>query len=186
MLFCRFFFLVFLLLTLTIASCSKYKDPKGNYDPRLDSTFYCNDPEAINYNYGFPGTPDNSICFYPTDAYKGNYQFTDSVYNLDNSFDSARSLTTFNLSIFPLSKSRFVMTGYCGGTDSLFFKVERVSLQATLDTVVGMGQFFCRQEDTISGFFSKSRLDSSNKITAMFTVVSDTAINFHRGTLLKQ
>src|SRR5947208_3141374 len=68
------------VLFLISASCKKYTDQPGKSDPRL-ARKYCNDPSAVNYNRDFPGTEDNSICYYPTDVFKGQYTFTDSIYS---------------------------------------------------------------------------------------------------------
>src|SRR5438132_180001 len=66
-------------ISLLLAACKKYVDEPGKSDPRL-SRKYCNDPEAVNFNRDFPGTADNSVCFFPSDAFKGTYTFTDSIY----------------------------------------------------------------------------------------------------------
>src|SRR4051812_10618768 len=95
---------VILLLLALFMACKKDADPSAPRPGALDTTFYCNDPDAVNYNWGFPGTPDNSKCYYPSDIYAGTYSFTDSVYNIDNSLDSAGSLTTYLLRFIPLSK----------------------------------------------------------------------------------
>lgn len=171
----------------SVHACKKYQDPKGNRDPRLDSTVYCNDPEAVNFNWGFPGTPDSSICYYPADIYEGIYLFTDSIYNSDNSLDSARSVTTLTLQLLALDKQRFAVVGFCGGSDTLYFTAERVSLNASVDTLVAqLGQFLCRQQDTIYGDLSRNITDTTGDILIDLIVRSDTGVNFHRGKAYKQ
>lgn len=170
-----------------LPSCRKYKDPKGERDPRLDSTFYCNDPDAVNYNWGFPGTPDSTLCYYPADLYAGTYLFTDSVYNPDNSFDVDRSRTTYTLRFYRLSKNRFAVVGFCNGSDTVYFTAERVSLQANVDTLVAqLGQRLCRPLDTVYGNFTRNVTDTTGDIVVNLTVRSDTSTNFHRGKALKQ
>lgn len=45
---------------------------------------YCNDPIAANYNVGFPGIPDNSVCVYPYDKFLGTWDLKDSIFREDN------------------------------------------------------------------------------------------------------
>lgn len=50
------YFKVFILLALSVSiffSCEKWKDPNPDVDPRITERKYCNDPEAINYNWDF-------------------------------------------------------------------------------------------------------------------------------------
>lgn len=178
--------LLVIILLLGIAACSKSEDPSAPRPGDLNNRFYCNDPEAVNYNWGFPGTPDSALCYYPSDVYAGTYTFTDSVYNGDNSLDSARSLTTYILNFIPLNKKTLAIIGFCGTMDTLHLTVDRVSLLTTIDTVAGFGQTFCRMQDTVSGTVLNSRLDSTENLMFDFTVTSDTAINYHRGTAYKQ
>ncbi|HRO42122.1 MAG TPA: hypothetical protein PL009_04775 [Flavipsychrobacter sp.] len=184
---------VFGLLLFTILfSCKKWSDPAAPQDPRLDDNKYCNDPEAVNYNWNFPGQPDNSVCIFPADLFKGTYLFTDSIYNSQNVFDSARSQNIFTLQVFPIGKRTLRILGFCGLTDSLKFTAERSTYRATADTTIFLndttkvyGQFFCRTQDTLTGFFMKSHTDT-NALKIDLQVISDTGIYFHRGTAVKQ
>src|ERR1043165_5567011 len=77
----RYFSLIILSLALVMGfafSCKKWQDPAPKEDPRL-TRHYCNDPSAVNYNWDFPGKPDNSVCFYPADLFAGTYMFYDTV-----------------------------------------------------------------------------------------------------------
>src|SRR5262245_8926779 len=76
---------------LLLASCEKWEDTPGKSDPRLERK-YCNDPEAVNYNRDFPGTADNSVCYYPSDAFSGRYSFIDSIYDEGNKLIKQESL----------------------------------------------------------------------------------------------
>jgi len=179
-----------ILLTI-LTSCEKWKDEKAEDDPRLNDRKYCNDPEAVNYNWGFPGKPDNTVCFYPSDLYEGTYLLTDSVYTQDNVFDSAASLQTYTLELIPISKSRFVIRGFCP-TDSLEFTAGRTTFRAIADTTFvaannkkDFGQPLCRVQDTLTGLIIKNQLDST-QLFIDWRVVSDTGVNYHRGTAIKQ
>jgi hypothetical protein len=180
------------LPVLVFFACKKWEDPKGPGDPRIDERTYCNDPEAVNYNWNFPGKPDNTTCFYPTDIFKGTYLFTDSIYSSDNVFDSARSVGSFTLRLVPIDKYRFTVSGFCGLADSLKFTAERATYRANADSTINVsdttfdyGQYFCRVQDTISGFLFRNRNDST-RLMIEFVVRSDTGLNFHRGTAIKQ
>lgn len=183
--------LVLLAVGVFIFSCKKYKDPNPATDPRIATRKYCNDPKAVNYNWDFPGVPDNSVCFYPTDIFKGGYSFTDSIYRADNSFDSASSLITYTLHIIPNTTNKFSLVGFCGNGDSLKFTAERTSYRANADTTIKLndttlvyGQFFCSSQDTMTGTLIRPKGDSV-RLLIDFTVHSVTGINFHRGTAIK-
>ena len=173
-------------------ACKKWSDPKVPDDPRIHDRKYCNDPEAVNYNWNFPGDPDNSVCIYPSDLYKGTYSFTDSIYSDKNKFDSVGSLLPpYTLTIIALDKRHFRVVGFCA-TDSLKFTAERTTYRASADstimiqdTIKAYGQFLCRTADTMTGYFTKFASDTSRLIIE-FKVASDTGINFHRGTAIRQ
>ena len=184
--------LLILLLTIFVGSCEKWTDPDSKPVPGIEDRKYCNDPEAVNYNWGFPGTPDSSVCYYPVDVFAGTYSFRDSVYNDDNSLDSIKSLNTIQIQIVPLTKSRFALVGFCPN-DSLRFTALRNALNASSDSTIresdtsfNYGQFLCRTEDTLVGTITRNQTDTTfSQIYINFTVDSDTAINFHRGTAYK-
>lgn len=174
-----------------VFSCKKYKDPDLATDPRIATRKYCNDPLAVNYNWDFPGVPDNTVCFYPTDIFKGSYLFTDSIYRSDNSFDSARSLITYTLNIIPYTTNKFALVGFCGNGDSLKFTAERTTYRGNADTTIKLndstyvyGQFFCSSLDTLTGTLMRPKGDSVSLLID-FTVLSDTGLNYHRGTAIK-
>ncbi|OJW79875.1 MAG: hypothetical protein BGO69_13640 [Bacteroidetes bacterium 46-16] len=163
-------------------SCKKSNTSTPDSDSRLDRP-YCNDPEAVNYNWAFPGTPDNSICFYPTEVFSSAYAFNDSVYFKDGTFLYDTPLT---LHLYALDKTKLVMTGFCGAgsTDTLWLTADRF-YRAQLDTTIENGQALCNIKDTVTGNIIQSMSDSST-LKVNFTVVSDSDnVYFHRGTALK-
>lgn len=99
------FTFIFLGALLLLISCEKWQDSKADSDPRLQDRKYCNDPDAVNFNWGFPGVPDSTKCIFPTDLYVGTYSFTDSIYSSNNLLDTLQSKTTYTLYIIPLSKN---------------------------------------------------------------------------------
>lgn len=168
-----------IMLILLVASCKKYMDEPGKNDPRL-SRKYCNDPEAVNFNRDFPGTEDNSVCYYPSDAFKGSYRFTDSIY-----IGSDTILRPLTISITAQSKTKFSLTGLCDGSPTpVTFTATRV-LRASVDTTIVEGQALCRPKDTVSGYIIQP-LSDSTQIHFYLTVVSDTGTARHEGTAYRQ
>jgi hypothetical protein len=159
-----------------LASCQKWEDNPGKGDPRLDRK-YCNDPEAVNYNRDFPGTADNSVCYYPSDAFSGQYSFIDSIYDQGNKLIKTENLT---LTLTALTHSKFKMEGLCSGGGTVINFTSNRQLHADADSTVSSGQLFCRPLDTLSGYIAQNPVDS-NRIRFTIQVVSDTAINLHEG-----
>lgn len=163
-----------------LASCQKYQDEPGQGDPRL-SRKYCNDPDAVNYNLDFPGTADNSVCYYPADAFKGTYKFVDSIYSGSNKTPQELPLT---LQFVAKNQTQFDITGFCPNGNALHFTANR-ALRASGDTTILNGQTLCRTKDTVSGYLTRSLGDSS-RVLFFLTVVSDTGTTTHQGTAYRQ
>ena len=166
-------------------SCAKWKDPKAVTDPRLTNP-YCNDPLAVNYNWGFPGKPDNTICFFPTDLFDGTYFFRDSIYR-DTLFIRADS---FTLTMSALSHTKITVAGFCvnGNKITLTAGPTYVAIVDTTEgdtTTINHGQMLCRIQDTISGTISKDRVDST-LLHITLQVASDTGMTMHYGNARKQ
>jgi len=178
--------IVFTCLLFSLVACQKWSDPPPKTDPRL-TNHYCNDPAAVNYNWGFPGVPDSTICYYPANVYKGTYLFKDSIFLSNNIFTYAYNNADSFLYIYPLSKTKIGVLGFCANGDTLKFTVDR-SLRAVLDSsALGAGQPFCSLTDTVTGTITLDITDSTNKTFLVdLTVASDTGINFHRGSAKKQ
>ena len=163
---------------LIFASCKKWKDTPGATSPLLNRP-YCNDPTAVNYNWDFPGKPDNSVCFYPTDVFKGNFIYTDSIYDGSQKFIREQVL---NLTVSTSSRYKMTVSGFCG-TGSISFTATR-QLRADVDTVVGYGQLLCRPKDTITG--NIDRTDVTGPVIFDLTVNTDTGLTYHRGSAIRQ
>ncbi len=183
------------LITLFICgllSCEKWKDANPDVDPRITERRYCNDPEAMNYNWDFPGLPDSTLCIYPADNFQGTYSFTDSIYFSDNTLDTNRIFQNYILQLTPTAKNKLLLSGFCTG-NNLMFTAERISNNAYADTTLKIndstyayGQFFCRMQDTLTGTISKPKDSLPERIYIEWTVVSDSGVNYHKGTAIKQ
>ncbi len=176
-------FSIILIIFNVIQSCNKWTDPKPTTDPRLTNP-YCNDPNAVNYNWGFPGKPDNTICYYPVDLFKGRYSFIDSVYLQSNGYFIFAKTDTLTIYSLPPSLTKLAVLGFCSAYDSLKLTAN-ASFIASIDSLVGdsittRGQLMmCRLQDTINGTITFGRSDSLLHIS--FQVISDTGITNHVG-----
>ena len=174
-------FLFFCSVVIVVA-CQKWKDKAPGSDSRLTHP-YCNDPLAVNYNWGFPGRPDDSVCYYPTDVFKGVYIFNDTVRLSDNTFSYAQTDT---LHFYALTQTKLGIMGFCSGGDTLKLTVDRI-LKPTIDTVVGFGQVLCSGLDTVNGNISQYFSDTTGKtITITFTANTPSGILLHSGYAIKQ
>ncbi len=167
-----------------LAACSKNQD--GDIDEGLFDRPYCNDPEAVNYNRDFPGTPDNSTCFYPKDLFEGAYLFKDTIYNAEYERDT---ILDYNITITAKSNTLLKLSGFCM-QDSVTLIADRY-YKATVDSTTFQdstkiaGQILCRNTDTLSGIITYDEVDSS-KIRFVWAIASDSGLNYHTGTALKK
>jgi hypothetical protein len=167
-----------------LVACQKWKDPAAKTDPRLTNP-YCNDPEAVNYNWGFPGKPDSTTCVYPADKYVGDYLYHDSVYLADNTLTYAKP-TPDTLHIYALSKTIIGVVGFCDDKSMLKFDVDR-TLNTIMDTTGGAkGQMFCTPGDTATGGISPDATDTTHsRYFINLSVQIDTLVNIHKGIARK-
>jgi len=171
--------LIFLSL-LFLVSCKPYQDPQPFTDPRIVNK-YCNIPSAINYNWNFPGIPEDSVCVFPAQIYNGTYFYRDSIFN---NAGLLLDQDSFLLTFTQLDTTRLNITGFCAGntisaTASRYFKFN-------IDTIVGYGQLLCQSTDTIYGRGSKLDLYDTLHIKMSYEVATDTGIIYHAGTATKQ
>ncbi len=169
-------------LVLFLFACKQEENKYNATDPRLQNRPFCNDPEAVNYNWDFPGKADPSVCFFPSDLFRGRFVFRDSVYDNDGYADSA-AWREYTIHIIPQGKNALRIEGFCA--TALTLTAPRVGFRATLDTNAVSGQIFCRPQDTVSGFLLRNYADSTH-LQIQFSVRSDTSIRTHRGTAYRQ
>lgn len=170
----------FLLLVCWAASCSKWQDKEGE-DLGL-SNRYCNDPLAINYNHGFPGVADNSVCVFPADPFAGTYIFNDTVYLPDPDTLYPEQVM---LRVVALSRQQLALEQFCPSRRLTFFADRYYRAVSDTDSLIGPGrQLMCRIADTMSGSIEFRPSDSSLYLD--FSVVSDTGTSVHKGRAYKQ
>ncbi|NCX94894.1 MAG: hypothetical protein EBX41_00545 [Chitinophagia bacterium] len=169
---------------MVVVGCAKWQDPPATTDSRLTNP-YCNDPKAVNFNWGFPGKPDNTVCFYPTDLFTGTYIYTDSVYTSPDNYFLYYRIDT--LHFIAQSQTKVAVTGFCLLRDTLRLTADK-SYIAAVDTLIGdsttnRGQYWCRIKDTVSGTILNSRLDTMLHVS--FQIISDTGTTLHIGKAKK-
>ncbi len=151
-------------------------------DPRLQRP-YCNDPEAVNYNWDFPGVPDNSLCYYPTEVFVGRYAFEDTQYY--SSDYVPKGVESYTLELEAIDRTRMVLKGFCADDQGFALKAGRffrASLDSlVLDSLTIGGQFFCQSLDTLSGYVQYLGGDPAG-IQIRFRQGTDTNVVFHTGT----
>ena len=171
-----------LLLAGSLPSCKRWQGPAPQDKPQISNP-YCNDPDAVNYNWGFPGKPDNSVCYYASDLFQGTYLLHDTIYDPNSElFLAADSML---VTIAKTDKKKISLNGFCPSGQKLLFTTQAAYL-ASADTTVGdsltihPGQIFCRTQDTVTGTLTRDKVDSS-LIYVSFTVVNDTGTTIHVG-----
>lgn len=171
--------LLLFALLFTFSACEKWADtPAKNLGL---TNKYCNIPSAINYNYGFPGIEDNTVCVFPATPFAGTYTYQDSIYDNANQLFLGELLT---LNITALDSTHFTLNGFCANSNFIRFTANRY-YRAVSDSIIGQGtQLFCRDLDTLSGMLEYNNIDSS--MTLELLVVSDTSIITHKGKAYKK
>lgn len=169
-----------LLVLVSMVACKRYTDPDPFTDDRLTNP-YCNDPSAVNYNWGFPGKPDNSVCVYPTQLFEGQYIVNDTVWSTTQ---APLLVSEFPLTITAIDTVKLQLKGFC----DTVIHTARASrfLQFNLDTVVGYGQQYCAGKDTLMVSGSKAFISDTNGFDITYTLFTDTGVVQHRGRATKQ
>ncbi len=148
--------IIFFAVVSLVGSCKKYKDPDPIVDPDLQNRFYCNDIQAVNYNWGFPGTPDNSLCIFPATLLEGIYDVQDSLFDVNDTFISAS--THLDVSLTQLDKQKVNMSNFC--TDDITLLCDAY-LSILNDTVGNQNWQMC-QNDSLVFTGEKLTMDTPN------------------------
>lgn len=171
---------------MLVYACTK-QEPFDTATEDQFATRYCNDPVAINFNQGFPGTADNTTCIYPTDVFKGTYRLRDSILNGEFELDT---VLEYVVTFHTISLTQTRLSGFCINGDTVRLTADRyykAAVDSTLllpDSILMEGHVFCSALDTIKGTLTRLTGDT-DKIRINFTINSDTGINYHIGTGIK-
>lgn len=180
------YFAYITLLLIILISCKKYETAKDGTGDLFDRP-YCNNPEAVNYNDGFPGTADSTVCFFPKDVFVGTYLWKDTIFNAEFELDTVMEYT---ISVYANNNTELRLLGFCPSGDSLHFVADRF-YKAQADSLILPdstqlpGILSCGTKDTLTGTIINTREDTV-KLKFNWTISSDTGINYHIGTAVKQ
>jgi hypothetical protein len=169
-----------LLMPFFTQNCAKYKDPA----PIKIDTFtshYCNNNKAVNYNWGFPGIADNSICVFPSDIFKGTYTFYDSLQDANGIFLPTNN---YDLNITKITDSTLFIEGLCANGLQLKAHATK-NFRFTLDSTVAQGQLFCANIDTINGFAILQNYGDTSFVFS-YNLYTPTGQQLHKGTVVKK
>ncbi len=179
--------LVVVAPALLFFACSKSKDPaRPNLGNGLDGRYYCNDPKAVNYNWGFPGHPDNNTCIYPIDSFLGTWAFKDYVLQPNGDTDAVIDRMLTLSSTEDTVHTHIAITGWCGGNVPFYITANKYG-KAVVDTFPGsaLGQFLCVNTDTLNGNFIKAAY-KGDSIKVDLTVNDAAGLKYHKGVAVKQ
>lgn len=185
----KFNFKTGLLITVAvcgtlIASCLKTEDPEPANPPDGLTGHYCNDPNAINYNWGFPGIEDSTVCVYPVDSFLGQWTLTDSVFHPDSSFNYTDTQIILFASTEDSVRTHLKISGLCNNGNNLLATADKYG-HAVIDSMNNQvaGQFFCSQADTVTGDF---QFWFSGKDTMDVRLsVSGASAGYHKGMAIR-
>lgn len=179
--------LIAVLSAVVLFACSKYKEPPpaGHYD-ELDKRPYCNDPIAVNYNWGFPGVPDSTKCIYAVDSFEGSWLFKDTVLLPNNDIAEIVDRNLTFTSTEDTIKTHLAVTGWCNGNIPFYITANKYG-RATIDSLpVGVpGQLLCVSTDTLNGNFNK-RPYGPDTMKIELTITNAGGTRYHKGIAIKQ
>jgi hypothetical protein len=178
--------LIAVLSAVVLFACSKYKDPPpAGHDDRLNNP-YCNDSKAVNYNWGFPGIPDNSVCIYAVDSFEGSWIFKDTVLLPNNDIAEIVDRNITFTSTEDTIKTHLAVTGWCSGNIPFYITANKYG-RADVDSIpTGVpGQLLCVPTDTLNGFFNK-RIYGPDTMKIELTVTNAAGTRYHKGVAFKQ
>lgn len=179
--------LLLLLLMGTAATfyaCSKYKDPPpGVPNDELKNRRYCNDPRAINYNWGFPGTPDSTLCFFPIDSFQGAWKLYDTTLLPDGSISNTQVKNLVFTKSEDTLRTHLAVTGWCTGGMPFYITADKYN-KAFVDTMLSgsPGQYICNNTDTLSGELRQGK----DTLNIDFMITGATGTTYHKGTAVRQ
>lgn len=168
-----------------IVACKKYKDP-AKPDVDLEDRRYCNNPLAVNFNWGFPGIPDSTTCIFPVDKFAGAWIFGDSVYAQDGTLQEVITKTLVFTPTEDTVLTHLEVAGWCAGPAKILVTADRYG-KALTDTLLEFtpGQLICIETDTINGVFQQfNGINDTMKVDMTLNTAS--GIRYHRGTAIRQ
>ncbi len=172
---------VVVLGIFAFASCTKGEDTASPDISDLLTNRYCNNPNAVNYNWNFPGIEDNATCFFSYYFYEGDWIFIDTIRRSDSSIVGVETYyLNFEKIIPDTSESLMAMSGWCSSA-SLIIHVDRFYFART-DSFDNNGgwQKMCSNSDSIFVQMRKDIVDTT-ALDINIQEVKNNETFFHRG-----
>ncbi len=167
------------MCSLLVFGCKKYTDPQPFTDSRINNP-YCNVPSALNYNWGFPGIADNSLCIYPSTFFSGTYFYRDTIYDATG---NVMGQDSFQVTITAIDTTAVHITGFCG-TNIIKAKANRY-YKLVYDSTFVVGQHLCSNDDTLIGGGSKKDFLDTMTVKFNYQINNTSGVSFHAGTANK-
>jgi len=175
-----------LFISVLSVSCNKSGDKKGqDISDQLNSR-YCNIPTAVNYNWGFPGIADNSICVFGTDFFVGNWMFVDTVRTSDSMSLVIDTLYwQFSVVSNDSTNSLLDVKGWCNNNETFRIITDKYYSAITDTAFNSLGyQILCNANDTLFGTVKKDVFDTT-KLIINLTNYSANGVSYHKGLASK-
>lgn len=152
------------IFILNFISCEKYEDKaKKDIDDTLTNQ-YCNITDAINYNWGFPGEPNDSLCIFPVEPFIAySWTLIDTVLNEDMDILETRNRTIYfeEYTAIDTMKHMILMKDYCSENSSILLEANRHLLASVFDNMENdIGQLDCDGSSVLNGFISLDSLSA--------------------------
>src|SRR5690625_160640 len=156
--------LILCMLALGFVSCEKYEDKAQKDIEDALKNQYCNITDAINYNWGFPGEPNDSLCIFPVEPFIAySWTLLDTVFNEDFEVLETRNRTIYfeEYTAIDTLKHMMLMHDYCSENSSILLEANRHLLATVYDNIENdVGQLDCDESSVLNGFISLDSLSA--------------------------
>lgn len=174
-----------IIICCSAVSCSKVEEQQSPDISGQLTSHYCNDPDAANYNVGFPGIPDNSVCVYPYDKFLGEWEVHDSIFKADSSFHEV-IIRHFNIqaATFDTNKTAMMIHDWCSTPIEIFCnKYGKAYIKNMLD-YPDSAQVVCSNDSIMGTFTLINNEDSAMRIS----LINKNTVGhfFHKSTAVKR
>lgn len=176
-----------LIAMVLISSCEKYEDSSQN-DWKVDENQeYCNHPDAVNYNWGFPGVINDSICIFPNEVFEGQWYLTDTLFNDTLGVEAIRE-RFIDIQWVPEDSIEYKLrlSGWCDNEHELYLDANRFLLASVIDELEDYpGQWDCDLTSSISGTIRKNNFDADTLYLQMIQQTDQDQLRIIKGRAIK-
>lgn len=172
---------------LGFISCDRYEDKTLQDWDDQDNSYYCNQADAINYNWGFPGLINDSICIFPNEVFEGTWYLTDTIFNDTLGIEQIQERwVTIDWVADDTISYKLKMMGFCEEDQPLYFDANRFMLANIVDDLEDTnGQLYCDLTSSISGNIRKDNIDSDTLYLQMLQQTNTDLLFTIKGRAIK-